>query len=92
MKRYLLVWAALAMLTTLTVILAGAPLGAWHLPVALTIAAGKSTLVVLFFMHLAEHRHANSLVLSVAVLYVMVMILFSVTDVLLRFPPAMPPS
>ena len=51
---YTLIWASLMFLTWLTVWVAGIPLGAWNVVVALGIATVKASLVGLFFMHLIE--------------------------------------
>lgn len=88
--RYVRVWAALALLTAATLFLSRQHLGPFALPVALAIASAKSALVVLFFMHLAEHRGASPVVLAVAVVFVVVLILFAVVDVQTRFPLAAP--
>lgn len=50
-RIYVLVFAALIVLTITTVGLSYADLGEWHAPVGLVIAAAKALLVVLFFMH-----------------------------------------
>lgn len=49
---YLVVWFALVVLTGITVVVAGVQLHALTVPVALGIAAFKTMLVVLYFMHI----------------------------------------
>jgi cytochrome c oxidase subunit 4 len=89
--RYALCWLALALLTALTFGLSTVVLGRWSLVLALSIAATKGTIVALFFMHLWDHRGVSRLVLVTAALFVVVLSALVVTDVLTRFPPALPP-
>jgi cytochrome c oxidase subunit 4 len=89
--RYFACWAALAVLTGLTFWLSHVDLGAWSLVVALAIAITKSTVVVLFFMHLWDHKGANRLVFIVSILFVLILIAFVLADVYTRFPAALPP-
>src|SRR2546430_857056 len=65
-------------------------LGTWALPLALTIAIAKSTLVILFFMHLYEQRGANRLVILTSFLFVALIISLTVADVATRFTLATP--
>jgi len=51
-KFYVLIWAALMLLTALTAGLSFIDLGRGSVVVALLIAGTKATLVVLFFMHM----------------------------------------
>ncbi len=89
--RYYLVWILLCVLTVATFLLARAPLGVLHVPVALLIATAKGTLVALFFMHLWEHRGANRLVILTSLVFVVLLIVLTVADNLTRFPLANPP-
>jgi cytochrome c oxidase subunit 4 len=66
-----------------------------HLPqfglaLALIIASVKGTLVALFFMHLAEHKGANRLVFGTSMLFVVLLLLFTLFDFGTRFRPALP--
>jgi cytochrome c oxidase subunit 4 len=88
--RYLICWLALAVLTALTVWASSTNLGAWSFIVAMAIAATKATVVVLFFMHLWDHRGANRLVFVVSILFVFILITFTLLDVTTRFPAALP--
>lgn len=54
MKTYLAIFAALMLLTGLTVGVAYAELGHLAGPAALIIAAIKATLVILYFMHVKQ--------------------------------------
>lgn len=51
-RTFIVVWIALLILTTVTVLVAQINLGPWNIWVALAIASVKSALVVLFFMHM----------------------------------------
>jgi cytochrome c oxidase subunit 4 len=88
--RYWVVWAALLVLTLVTVIT-----GKMHLPgialgLALVIATTKGLLVLLFFMHLIDHKGANRLVMAVSVLFVLMMLAMPMADLATRFRPANP--
>ena len=87
---YLVVWLALLGLTALTYLTGSMHLGAWALPVALTIAAVKSALVAVIFMHLNESSGATRLVFATALVFVALLIFFTVADVATRFKLATP--
>lgn len=89
---YLWVWVALLVLTVVTYALAQVDTGRFHLVVAMAVATVKAMLVVLFFMHLAEQRGANRIVLLVSVIFVGLLISLTVADVATRFPLANPPT
>ncbi len=92
--RYLVVWLLLLALTGLSFLLSLAHLGAADAVVALGIAVVKTTLVGLFFMHLAEARFSIVLVPFVAVFLLLLLLSLVVTDVLTRrtFPEAPAPD
>lgn len=91
--RYVAVWIALLLFTALTVGLGRMHLaGGWGLVVGLAIAVVKSTLVVLFFMHLWDHGGANRLVLATTVVFVALLIGLVLLDSATRFPLANPPT
>ena len=92
--RYLLVWIALVALTVLSWALSLAHLGATDIVVALVIAAAKTTLVVLFFMHLSKERFSVALLPFVALALIGLFIGLTVVDVVTRhtFPRAPAPS
>ena len=87
---YFIVWALLGFFTLLTWWTGRMHLGTWALPLALTIAITKSTLVVLFFMHLYEQKGANRLVILTSFLFVALIITLTVADVATRFNLATP--
>jgi len=81
---YWVVFAALLVLTGVTVAVAGVPLGRWHAPVALGIAAIKATLVVLIFMHALHSARLTWVVIGAAVFWLMLMIGLTLADYVTR--------
>jgi cytochrome c oxidase subunit 4 len=92
--RYLVVWLALLALTALTFLLSLAHLGAVDVAVALVIAAAKTALVALFFMHLAEERFSVILAPALALFLFLLLVALTVVDVVTRrtFPISPTPS
>ncbi|WP_239470432.1 cytochrome C oxidase subunit IV family protein [Archangium violaceum] len=88
--RYLLVWGALMVLTVVTVFTGRMHLPQFGLLLALVIASVKGALVALYFMHLAEHKGANRLVFATSMLFVVLLLLFTLFDVGTRFLPTRP--
>ncbi len=88
--RYVVIWLILLGFTGLTVWTGHKDLGAANLPIALTIASIKATLVVLFFMHLSEAHGTNRLVFVVSLIFVAVMMLGVFGDLLTRNPMSLP--
>jgi cytochrome c oxidase subunit 4 len=85
LMRYLYVWIALLALTALTVTSASLDLGKISIVAVLAIAAGKSTLVLLFFMHLStEKRILLKLLVPIAVCTLAIFIGLTYTDILYR--------
>ena len=84
--KYVLVWVALMVLTVVTVLTGRMHLPNFGLLLALVIATVKGTLVALYFMHLAEHQGANRLIIGVSVLFVALLIGFSLMDTATRQP------
>ena len=84
---YALTFGALLLLTGLTLGLSFVDLGRWSVPVALTIASTKASLVALFFMHLVEQRTSNRLVAVTGIVFVGLLVGLMVVDVDTR--PAM---
>jgi cytochrome c oxidase subunit IV len=74
------VFAALVLLTALTVAVAGVDLGSLNIYVALAIAGLKATLVVLFFMHLLYDRPYNRVVFLGCLLFVVIFISLVLKD------------
>jgi cytochrome c oxidase subunit 4 len=73
--RYYLVWGALIVGTILTVITGRRDLGVMNLPLAMTIATIKASLVVLFFMHMTETPVANRIVFGASLVFAIVLII-----------------
>lgn len=95
MSRYTLIFLCLLVLTTLTLTLAFFPLGPFAIPVAMAIAASKSVLIVLFFMHLIEQKTSNWVAFVVSCLLAGTLIGLAALDVLSRArvhaaPPILP--
>jgi cytochrome c oxidase subunit 4 len=87
---YFVVWIALLFFTALTYLTGSRHLGEWALPLALAIAVTKSTMVALIFMHLRESSGATRLVFVTALVFVALLLFFTVADVATRFKLATP--
>jgi cytochrome c oxidase subunit IV len=83
-KIYYAVFATLMVLTALTVAVATVDLGRLNIVIALTIAVCKASLVLLFFMHLRYSVRLTWVVVGAAVVWLMILIGFTMTDVLTR--------
>ena len=83
--RYVGVWAALIAFTILTVTTASLNVGRIGIIIVLAIAAAKSTLVLLWFMHLStEKRMILKLLVPIALCVLAIFIGLTYTDVLYR--------
>jgi cytochrome c oxidase subunit 4 len=87
---YVVVWVVLLFFTGLTYFTGTAHLGKWALPIALTIAVVKSSLVAIIFMHLRESSGATRLVFVTALVFVSLLLFFTVADVATRFSLSTP--
>jgi cytochrome c oxidase subunit 4 len=87
---YVVVWIALLVFTAVTYLTGIQHLGRWALPLALLIACAKSALVALIFMHLRESSGATRLVFVTALVFVGLLLTFTVSDVATRFTLATP--
>jgi cytochrome c oxidase subunit 4 len=83
-KLYILVFAALIALTGLTTGVAFINLGKWNTVVALAIAVCKATLVVLFFMHLRWSSNLLRIVVASSLLWLVILIGLTLSDVFTR--------
>ncbi len=81
---YIMTWAALVVLTGLTVTAAGLHLGALSIYTAIAIAAVKGTLVLFIFMHIKYEPPVFRLMLSVALLTIAVIMALTFSDVAFR--------
>jgi cytochrome c oxidase subunit 4 len=83
--RYVWIWLGLLLLTAVTVTTASLNFGKLSIVVVLAIAAVKSTLVLLFFMHLLwEKRLLFKLLVPIAVIALTIFIGLTYTDILHR--------
>jgi len=87
---YFVVWVALLFFTGLTWVTGKQHLGAWALPIALLIACTKSALVAAIFMHLKDSSGTTRLVFGTSLVFVGLLLFFTVADVATRFAPATP--
>jgi cytochrome c oxidase subunit 4 len=83
-RTYLLVFAALIVLTATTVGIANIDLGPFNTVVALVIAAMKASLVILFFMHARYSKPLIGLVAFAAVMWLGILIVLTLTDFISR--------
>jgi cytochrome c oxidase subunit IV len=89
-RLYLVVFLVLLALTALTVLIASVDLGPLNTPVALLIAAGKATLVVLVFMHLKDAPGILWLAAGAGFFWLGILILLTMSDVATRGVLAIP--
>ena len=84
LQTYFKVFGALMFLTVLTVLAAKIDLGSFNIVLAMLIAIAKSTLVLLFFMHLYYDNKTNLLFFLGSVLFLIIFIAFTYFDVAYR--------
>jgi cytochrome c oxidase subunit 4 len=87
---YFLVWLVLLVLTAATFLTGRQHYEHGALAIALTIAVTKSTLVALIFMHLKDSSGATRLVFVTSLIFVALLLFFTVADVATRFRLATP--
>lgn len=80
LKIYLMVAGALMVLTYLTVKISYIHLEGWNVVIALSIAAIKASLVVLFFMHLRYEWNINTIVFLIAIGFLAIFISITMFD------------
>ena len=83
-KTYVFVFAALIALTILTTAVAFVDLGRLSVVAALGIATCKMLLVALWFMHVRHSSRLTKLVLIGALLWLAIMLVFTMADVVTR--------
>ena len=83
-RTYLVVAAVLLLLTGLTIGVAFLPLGEWHSPVALGIAALKAVLIGLFFMHLRVSTPTTRLAALAGLFWLGILLAGTLDDVVTR--------
>ena len=79
-RMLLTVFAALVMLTIVTVAAAQFSFGAWEVWVSLGIASVKATLVAAYFMHLRYDKSFNGLVFISSLLFVALFLALTLMD------------
>ena len=79
-RNYVLVFIGLIVLTVVTTAVAFVDLGAFNVAVALGIATCKMLLVALFFMHVKHSSSLTKLILIGALLWLAIMIGFTMAD------------
>ena len=84
LQTYFKVFGALMFLTLLTVLAAKIDLGSFNIVLAMLIAIAKSTLVLLFFIHLYYDNKTNLLFFLGSVLFLIIFISFTYFDVAYR--------
>jgi cytochrome c oxidase subunit IV len=84
LRIYLIVGAALLILTGLTITVSLIPLGGWNVVVALTVAAIKALLVAFFFMHLLYDKKIFLVIFSMAIIILAVFITLTMFDTMER--------
>jgi cytochrome c oxidase subunit 4 len=74
------VFVTLLFLTIMTYLVSFAGLGPWSLPVAMTIAFTKATLVVLFFMHLLYEDRFYMFLICASIMFIAIFFTFVLFD------------
>ena len=87
LRVYILVFLALMVGTAATVWASHIDLGPLNVVVALTIAAAKAILVVLYFMHLRYTHRLNWVFLLAAVIWLALLVGVTMADVMARSGP-----
>ena len=81
---YLTVFVLLAILTTLSVVVTGFDFGPLNLMVALGVAATKSALVVLYFMHVRYSSRLTVVVIAAALAFLVILLFLTGIDYVSR--------
>jgi cytochrome c oxidase subunit 4 len=81
---YYAIFAALMVLTAVTVGVAFINLGPFNFPVAISIAIVKATLVILFFMHVKYSSRLTKLIIAGGFFFLLVLFVLTMTDYLSR--------
>jgi cytochrome c oxidase subunit 4 len=83
-RVYLAIFAALCVLTGVTVLVTGFDFGPLNLLVALGIAVTKAALVVLYFMHARYSPRLTGVVIAAALAFFVILVFLTLTDYLSR--------
>ena len=84
LATYFGVFGALMVLTAVTVWVAFQDFGAYNNLIAIGIAVIKSTLVVLFFMHVIHSTPLTKIILVTSVFFFLILVAFVYADVWMR--------
>ncbi len=79
-RFYVIIFAALILLTLATIAVGSVHLGPANLAIAVVIASAKAALVVTFFMHLSHDRRFNLILLIAALLFIGVFFAYTFND------------
>jgi cytochrome c oxidase subunit IV len=85
-KLYVVILLALLLGTFLTVDAAVHDFGPWNIVIALAIATGKATLVILFFMHARYIRGRTQIVIIAGFFWLAILLGLTLTDYTTRQP------
>jgi cytochrome c oxidase subunit 4 len=91
-RVYLAVFAALVVLTGVTVLVTGFDFGPLNLIVALGVAVAKASLVVLYFMHARYSPRLTGVVIASGIAFFVILVFLTLTDYLSRPWPLTPAS
>lgn len=83
-RIYLGIFAALLVLTAVTIWVAFQDLGILNNVVAMGIAALKATLVVLYFMHVRYSTRLTQIMVASSLVWLVILIAFTLSDVYTR--------
>lgn len=83
-KTYLLVFCALMVLLGATILAACMNFGELNLPIAMLISAAKTTLIILFFMHVRYGSKLIKLVACVGFVWLAIMLALAMNDYISR--------
>ena len=86
-KVYAFIFAALCVLTAVTVLVTGYDFGPFNLIVALAVAITKATLVVLYFMHARYSPRLTGVVIAASLAFLVILVFLTWTDYVSRSWP-----
>ncbi len=83
-KLYALIFAALCVLTAVTVLVTGFDFGPFNLIVAMGVAITKASLVVLYFMHARYSPKLTGVVIVASIAFFVILVFLTWTDYVSR--------
>ena len=84
LRNYFGVFAALLVLTAITVGVSYMDFGGWNLVIAMVVATTKATLVAAIFMHLLYDLKFHTVIFSFSVIFLAIFIIFTSFDTFAR--------